>query len=178
MSLFDNKSKMKPIIPILVLLLITFSCTNKTGEINKLQPENNSMENAPSTQIATFFTFQNYDAEEAMNFYLTLFDNSKIIKIERHPEGGPAKEGAIMFAIFELNGNRYMCSDSYMKHEWSFTPGVSTFVDCESEEQLKNLFTKLSENGKVMMPIGNYGFSKQFAFVEDRFGISWQLNIW
>ncbi|MCI4670501.1 MAG: VOC family protein [Bacteroidia bacterium] len=128
-------------------------------------------------QIATFLTFQKEDAEQAMNFYIELFDNSKIVDIKRWGKDAPAKEGTIMQATFELNGKLFMCSDSPPIHEWGFTPAVSNYVECVDEGQLEQLFSKLSENGKVMMPLGNYGFSQKFGFVEDRFGVSWQLNL-
>ena len=70
-----------------------------------------------------------------------------------------------------------MCSDSPPIHEWGFTPAVSNYVECKDETQLEQLFTALSENGQVMMPLNNYGFSQKFGFVEDRFGVSWQLNL-
>lgn len=130
-----------------------------------------------NTQISTFLTFQENNAEEAMNFYMSLFEDSKIIEINRFGNEGPAKEGSIMYAKFELNGSRYIVSDSPIKHNWTFTPGVSFFVDCNSEEQLENLFDQLADMGKVLMPLNNYGFSQRFGFVEDRFGVSWQLNL-
>ena len=111
-----------------------------------------------------------------MNFYISLFENSRVIEIERYGKDGPAKEGTIMKASFELNGSRFICSDSFVKHEWDFTPGVSVWVDCQSEEELETLFAQLSQNGEVMMPLNNYGFSQKFGFVADRFGVSWQLN--
>ncbi|MEL6538832.1 MAG: VOC family protein [Bacteroidota bacterium] len=128
-------------------------------------------------QISTFLTFQENNAEEAMNFYVSLFDNSKITDIQRYGKDGPAKEGTIFVATFELNGSQFACSDSYITHEWTFTPGVSIWVECTSEPELDKVFGALSENGKVLMPVGNYGFSTKFAFVEDRFGVSWQLNL-
>lgn len=128
-------------------------------------------------QITTFLTFQENNAEEAMNFYVELFDNSKIIEVSRHGKDGPAKEGTILMATFELNGKQFMCSDSYVKHEWTFTPAISLFVDCHSEIELKKLFDKLSENGKVFMAIDNYGFSQKFGWVGDKFGVTWQLNL-
>ena len=128
-------------------------------------------------QIATFFTFQDNNAENAMNFYVELFDNSKIVKVKRWGKEGQGKEGRIMHAIFELNGNLFMCSDSPPVHEWNFSPAVSNYIECKNESELEKLFSKLSENGTVMMPLNNYGFSKKFGFVEDQFGISWQLNL-
>ena len=128
-------------------------------------------------QITTFLTFQKNNAEEAMSFYIDLFDNSKVIVIQRYGKEGPGKEGTVIKAIFELNGKQFICSDSFIQHEWDFTPAVSNWVECETQEEIKYLFSKLSENGDVNMPLDNYGFSKQFAFIEDRFGVSWQLNL-
>ena len=70
-----------------------------------------------------------------------------------------------------------MCSDSPPVHAWNFSPAVSNFIDCENEEELNKLFSRLSENGEVTMPLNNYGFSKKFGWVIDQFGISWQLNL-
>ena len=112
-----------------------------------------------------------------MNFYIGLFENSKIIDVQRWGKGGPTKEGTIMLGKFELNGALFMCSDSPPVHDWDFTPAVSNYVECKTESELERLFSKLSKNGEVMMPLGNYGFSQKFGFVEDRFGVSWQLNL-
>ncbi|WP_067151539.1 VOC family protein [Pseudotamlana agarivorans] len=127
-------------------------------------------------QITTFLTFQKNNAEEAMNFYVDLFDNSKVIEIQRYGKDGPGKEGTVLRALFELNGKQFICSDSFIQHDWDFTPAVSNWVECENNKEIEQLFKKLSENGDVKMTLDNYGFSKQFAFVEDRFGVSWQLN--
>ncbi|WP_271405571.1 VOC family protein [Tenacibaculum soleae] len=182
---------MKKTIQIITLITLTISCSNfeasknNADTINKLQLENDSLKKIlvknkradKNQQIAAFLTFQENNAEEAMNFYVSLFDNSKIIEVERYGKQGPAKEGTIMVAKFELNGRLFMCSDSYIKHKWNFTPGVSNFVECKTIVELEDLFTKLSKDGKVMMPLGDYGFSKKFGFLEDKFGVSWQLNL-
>ena len=128
-------------------------------------------------KIITFLTFQKEDAEQAMNLYVELFDNSNIVSLKRWGKEGPGKEGTIMQATFNLDGKLYMCSDSPPIHEWDFTPAVSNFVECENESELERLFAKLSENGKVAMPLNNYGFSQKFGWVIDRFGVSWQLNL-
>lgn len=158
--------------------------SEKTKQINQLQTERQSLlkslkekEQNMNRKIATFLTFQKEDAEQAMNLYTELFDNSEILNIQRWGKEGPGKEGTVMHAMFKLDGNLFMCSDSPAIHDWGFTPAVSNFVECESEEELNRLFTKLSENGKVMMPLNNYGFSRKFGFVEDRFGVSWQINL-
>ncbi len=128
-------------------------------------------------KIITFLTFQKEDAEQAMNFYVELFDNSEIVNLTRWGKEEPGKEGTIMSATFSLDGKLFMCSDSPPIHKWDFTPAVSNYVECVNENELDRLFTKLSENGKVMMPLNNYGFSQKFGWVEDQFGMSWQLNL-
>jgi predicted 3-demethylubiquinone-9 3-methyltransferase (glyoxalase superfamily) len=68
-------------------------------------------------------------------------------------------------------------SDSPITHDWDFTPGWSLFIDCTSEEEVEALVQALSEDGVTMMPLGDYEWSQQFAWVQDRFGISWQINL-
>lgn len=127
------------------------------------------------TQITTFLTFQENNAEQAMNFYTGLFDNSRIIDIQRYGKDGPGKEGSVIKAVFELNGKEFICSDSFIKHDWTFTPAISNWVECKDEDELDMLFSRLGENGRVMMPLDNYGFGQKFGWVADKFGVSWQL---
>ncbi len=164
---------------ILLLGIVIIGCTNtNANEVEQQESEAVQTEKEPSTdqQIATFLTFQKNDAEQAMNFYISLFDNSKVIYLKRWGAEGPGKEGTIMHATFELNGQRFMCSDSPPIHDWDFSPAVSNYVDCKEERELDALFSKLAENGQVTMPLGNYGFSQKFGWVIDQFGVSWQLN--
>lgn len=69
-----------------------------------------------------------------------------------------------------------MCMDSPIKHEFTFTPAISLFVTCETESEIDELFEKLSQGGGVLMPLDSYPFSKKFAWVADRYGVSWQLS--
>ena len=126
--------------------------------------------------ISTFLMFSG-QAEEALSFYQELFPDSSTLNIQRYGPEGPGKEGTIVHASTLLNGLPVMVSDSPVKHHFSFTPATSFFVDCDSEQEQQRLFTRLSENGKILMPLDNYGFSRQFAWVEDRFGVSWQINL-
>ncbi|MEM0939871.1 MAG: VOC family protein [Bacteroidota bacterium] len=86
--------------------------------------------------------------------------------VQRYRKDGPAKEGGILLATFELNGSRFACSDSYIKHEWTFTPGISNWVDCKSDQEIENLYSKLSVNGNVIFPLDSYSFSPKFAFLK------------
>jgi predicted 3-demethylubiquinone-9 3-methyltransferase (glyoxalase superfamily) len=166
---------MKSTILILFVSIIFITCPILiTGQTHVTETESKS---DGVQQIITSLTFQKEDAEQAMNLYVSLFDNSRIINIQRWGKEGPGKEGTIMQATFELNGQKFMCSDSPPVHNWDFTPAVSNFVECKNEEELERLFTRLSEGGAVAMPLDNYGFSQKFGWVVDRFGVSWQLNL-
>ena len=128
-------------------------------------------------KTTTFLMFEG-DAEEAITFYTSLFEDSEIVRITKAgPDGpgGPRAEGTVQHALFTLKGQPYMAIDSF-GHNFTFTPSISLFVQCDSQEELETLFKKLSDGGQVMMPIDNYGFSTRFAWVSDRFGVSWQLN--
>ena len=117
-------------------------------------------------------------AEEAIKFYVSLFRNSGIKKIDYFKAGEQGgKEGAVKHAIFTIGGQEYMAIDSPMGHDFTFTPSVSIYVNCDSEEEINNLYRTLLDDGNAMMPIDNYGFSKKFAWIADKYGLSWQLNL-
>ncbi|WP_224705775.1 VOC family protein [Devosia aquimaris] len=124
-----------------------------------------------------FLTFQGGTAEAAIQFYCSVFPDSRIEDMQRYPAGTPGAEGMVMTAWFSLGQQRFMASDSPIDHEWDFTPAVSVFVTCETREQQDAAFAALAEGGKVYMPLDNYGFSQRFGWVGDRFGVTWQLNL-
>lgn len=132
--------------------------------------------NNSQQKITTFLMFQDDNAEEAMNFYVSLFDDSEIVSITRYGENEVGKEGTVMHAVFSLNGQKYMCIDSHIKHEFTFTPAMSLYVRCDTEEEINKLFEKLSEGGQILMPLGPYPFSERFGWVNDKYGVSWQLT--
>ena len=127
-------------------------------------------------KITSFLTFEGA-AEEAMNFYLGLFDDAEVVSIARYGAEGPGPEGSVQHATFRLAGQEFMCSDSWVQHEWGFTPAVSLYVDCADEAEIDRLYAALSEKGVELMALGDYGFSRKFGWVNDRFGVSWQLNL-
>jgi predicted 3-demethylubiquinone-9 3-methyltransferase (glyoxalase superfamily) len=132
-------------------------------------------------KTSTFFLFvgeQCGKAEEAMRFYTSLFKNAEVKALTRYKKGEPGgPEGGLKLGVFVLAGQQYMISDSDGPHKFSFTPAVSLFVNCDDEMEMTDLIKQLTENGSVLMPAGNYGFSRQFAWVSDRYGVSWQLNL-
>lgn len=127
-------------------------------------------------QVCPFLMFSG-QCEAAMNLYIALIPDSRILDIRRYGPGETGPEGTVMVASFALGDLTVMCSDSPVKHAFDFTPSTSLFVTCESREQLDRLAEALGEGGKVLMPLDNYGFSQRFTWVQDRFGVSWQLNL-
>jgi predicted 3-demethylubiquinone-9 3-methyltransferase (glyoxalase superfamily) len=121
--------------------------------------------------------FQGGCAQEAMRFYVGLFARSEIRSLELYGPGEPGAAGTVKRADFTLAGQEVICIDSPVKHAFTFTPSMSLFVECESEAELQNAFDALSAGGGVLMPLNNYGFSRQFGWVNDRYGVSWQLNL-
>ncbi|MEK4487595.1 VOC family protein [Psychrobacillus sp. FSL H8-0484] len=128
------------------------------------------------TKITPFLMFEG-KAEEAINFYTSIFKDSEIIRLARYGAGEPGKEGEVSLATFSINGQEFICTDSFVQHAFTFTPSISLFVDCDSEEELDDAYAKLSEGGQLLMPLDKYPFSKKFGWVQDKFGVSWQLNL-
>ncbi|WP_284035523.1 VOC family protein [Neobacillus sp. 114] len=128
-------------------------------------------------KVTPFLMFQESNAEEAMNFYTSIIEDSQITSIARYGANEAGPEGTVKQATFTLKGQEFMCIDSFVKHQFSFTPSFSIFITCNTEEELDFLYEKLIEGGQALMPLNNYGFSKKFGWVNDRFGVSWQINL-
>lgn len=127
--------------------------------------------------MRSFLMFQGGHAEKAMNLYVSLFDDGEILDVMRWQRGEQGAEGSIKLARFRAAGQCVLTSDSPIKHAFDFTPSWSFFVDCASGEEQERLFAELSAGGETLMPLDDYGFSKRFAWIADRFGVSWQLNL-
>jgi predicted 3-demethylubiquinone-9 3-methyltransferase (glyoxalase superfamily) len=121
-----------------------------------------------------FLMFQG-QAKEALALYRDTFPDYEELLLQEHAEG--AQAGQVAMARISIGGLEIMLYDSPPVHDFTFTPSTSTFIDCDDEAQLRALAEKLGDGGKVMMPIDNYGFSRLFTWVGDRFGVSWQLNL-
>ncbi|ASJ57600.1 hypothetical protein BP422_18845 [Brevibacillus formosus] len=110
-------------------------------------------------------------AEEAMKFYTSIFDRSEIKQIMHH------ENGQVLHATFTLKDQTFMCIDNTNGDYHAFTPAISLFVDCDTEEEVDRVFGQLSSDGQVLMPLGQYPFSEKFGWVQDRYGLSWQINL-
>jgi predicted 3-demethylubiquinone-9 3-methyltransferase (glyoxalase superfamily) len=113
-------------------------------------------------KIIPFLWFNN-NAEEAINFYSSIFKNSKTVSVTRYGEGGPAPKGTLMSATFELEGQKFMALNG--GPQFTFTPAISFFVNCETQEEVDELWEKLSEGGK----------ESRCGWLEDKYGMSWQI---
>jgi predicted 3-demethylubiquinone-9 3-methyltransferase (glyoxalase superfamily) len=114
-------------------------------------------------QKITPFLWFDANAEEAMNFYTTIFENSEIVSVSRYGEGSPGQAGTVMTATFILDGQTFMALNG--GPHFKFTEAISFFVNCETQEEVDELWEKLSEGGE----------QGQCGWLTDKFGLSWQI---
>jgi len=126
------------------------------------------------SSVLPFLMFQG-EAAEALDFYAQVFPALTVDEVDQYA-GADGSAGTGKLTRISLHGQQVIVFDSPMKHAFGFTPAFSFFVSCDSEEEVKRLARTLSEGGAEMMPPDDYGFSTLFAWVSDRFGVSWQLN--
>lgn len=129
-------------------------------------------------KITPFLWFDN-NAEAAVNYYTSIFENSKILKVLRYDEasanaaGRPV--GSVLTVSFQLDGEKFTALNG--GPHFKLNPSISFFVYCGSEEKINLLYNKLSNGGTALMPIGKYDWSPKYAWVIDKFGLSWQLDV-
>jgi len=114
------------------------------------------------TKITPFLWFDN-QAEEAMNFYTSIFKNSKIGNVTRYGEGGPGPKGTVITATFQLDGQEFMALNG--GPQFTFTEAISFFVNCETQQEVDELWEKLSEGGE----------KSRCGWLKDKYGLSWQI---
>ena len=120
-------------------------------------------------QKITPFLWFNDNAEEAINFYTSVFDNSKIQSLNRMPDG------KVITAGFQLEGQSFAALNGGPM--FTFNPAVSFFVICETAAEVDATWHKLTEGGQVMMPLDTYPWSGRYGWGQDRFGLSWQVML-
>jgi predicted 3-demethylubiquinone-9 3-methyltransferase (glyoxalase superfamily) len=126
--------------------------------------------------VTPFLMFEG-NAEQAMNLYVSVFQGATILGIARYGAGEPVAEGTVKLASVSIAGQIVKCFNSPVKHAFTLTPASSLFVECESEEEIDRIAAALGDGGGVLMPLADYGFSRRFTWLNDRFGVSWQLNL-
>jgi predicted 3-demethylubiquinone-9 3-methyltransferase (glyoxalase superfamily) len=120
---------------------------------------------------------QHARAEEAMAFYVALFPNSRIEHLERYGPGDDEPHGTVKQASFVLDGQPFVAMDSHLPHPFTFTPAVSLRVMCGTEAETDRTFAALADGGTVLMPLDRSPFGDRFGWVNDRFGVSWQVTL-
>ena len=114
-------------------------------------------------QKITPFLWFNDNLEEAISFYTSVFKNAKVGWVRRYGPEGPGKEGTVMTATFEIEGQEFMALNG--GPVFQFTPAVSFFINCKTQEEVDELWEKLSEGGE----------KGQCGWLKDKFGLSWQI---
>ncbi|WP_019547558.1 VOC family protein [Streptomyces sulphureus] len=133
---------------------------------------------APVPQRLTpFLMFQNGRAQEAIDLYTSLFDDGEVLSLTRYGAGEEGAEGTVKHAVLGIAGEQLNLIDSPIEHGFSFTPAISLYVRCGTADEVDRLFSGLAEDGQVLMPLDEYGFSERFGWVADRFGVTWQVSL-
>jgi len=125
---------------------------------------NENAEAAPGQKITPMLWF-NDNAEEAVNFYTSLFPNSKILSIERYGAGGPGPEGSVMTASFQIAGQQFVALNG--GPHFKFTEAISLVISCDSQEEVDRYWEKLTADG---------GEESQCGWLKDKYGLSWQVT--
>ncbi|MCZ3364993.1 MULTISPECIES: VOC family protein [Methanobacterium] len=114
-------------------------------------------------KIVPFLWFEDSKAVDAVNFYTCIFKDSKIVNTIRYGEAGPGPEGSVMYVTFQLEGHEFYALNG--NPQFKFTEAISLFVNCETQEEVDELWKKLSDGGMELGP----------GWVKDKFGVSWQI---
>jgi predicted 3-demethylubiquinone-9 3-methyltransferase (glyoxalase superfamily) len=114
-------------------------------------------------QKITPFLWFNDQAEEAMSFYTSIFKNSKIVSVSRYGDAGPGPKGSVMTGTFQLEGQEFMALNG--GPQFTFTEAISLFVNCETQNEVDELWEKLSEGGE----------KSRCGWLKDKYGLSWQI---
>ncbi|HWY09146.1 MAG TPA: VOC family protein, partial [Candidatus Acidoferrales bacterium] len=116
----------------------------------------------PMQKITPFLWFDG-NAEEAANFYISIFKNSKMGKISRYGDAGPGPKGSVMSVTFQIEGQEFFALNG--GPQFKFTPAISFFVNCETQQEVDELWEKLSAGGRT----------DRCGWLQDKFGLSWQI---
>lgn len=128
------------------------------------------------TTIKPFLMFIG-KAEEAINLYTSLFDQSEVISMNKYTNEVPGMEGQVMYSEIIIHDLTISVIDSADVHAFTFTPSTSLFVEFDSLGEFDRVYQGLLEGGSILMPLDTYPFSDKYAWLSDRFGVSWQLSL-
>jgi predicted 3-demethylubiquinone-9 3-methyltransferase (glyoxalase superfamily) len=114
-------------------------------------------------QKITPFLWFDGKAEAAANFYVSVFRNAKVVSVTRYGQAGPGPKGSVMSAVFQLEGQQFHALNG--GPQFKFSPAISLFVDCETQQEVDELWERLSAGGKT----------NRCGWLDDKFGLTWQI---
>lgn len=126
-------------------------------------------------QKITPFLWFNKNVDEATSFYVSIFQNAKVDSMTRYGDQEAGTPGTVIETTFSIAGEKFYALSGGLL--FSFSPAISFYVSCDTDEELTELWTKLCIQGEVMMELGKYPFGEKYGWVQDKFGVSWQLNL-
>ena len=128
----------------------------------RLRQVSNNFEEAIVQKITPFLWFDD-NAEEAINFYVSIFKNSRIVNVRRYGDAGPGPKGSLMTGTFQIEGQEFYALNGGPM--FKFSPAISFFVNCETQREVDELWERLSSGGQI----------QQCGWLQDKFGVSWQI---
>lgn len=121
--------------------------------------------------------FQNGQAETAIRRYADVFDDFTVDDVDTYAADSDGPTGQVRMAVCTFLSQTFTCFDSPIEHDFDMTPAITLFVECDNDDELERIFNALAEDGDVMMPLDDYGFSQRYGQLADRFGVPWALNL-
>lgn len=147
-------------------------------ETQTLKEAGKKMNNTTQQPISPFLWFDS-NAEDAVNFYISVFKNAVITDVSHYSEASSTvsgqKAGSVMTVAVQIEGYNMVAING--GPTFSINPSISFFVNCQSVQEIDSLWAKLADNGNVMMALDTYPFAEKYGWIQDKFGVSWQLII-
>ncbi|WP_020006806.1 VOC family protein [Salinicoccus albus] len=125
--------------------------------------------------VTPYLTFQG-NAKEAMAFYTRVFDDAELRFLQEYDESVPEMAGKVMQGVIRIHDLLLMVTDSKVPAEFAFSPSMSFLIECQSLQEIEKYYLKLKKKGAIHVPLDEYGAADRFAWVQDKFGVTWQLN--
>jgi predicted 3-demethylubiquinone-9 3-methyltransferase (glyoxalase superfamily) len=128
------------------------------------------------TTITPFLMFTG-QAKKALSLYERCFSDFSIVQCDEYPEGEERMRGKIHYAVISIHGQQLAVIDSPVEHAFGFTPSLSLMVEFTDPAAIRQAYNKLTDGGEILMPLDRYDFAAQYAWINDPFGVSWQLKV-
>lgn len=128
------------------------------------------------TTLTPFLMFTG-QASQAMDLYRRCFTEFAVLQCDEYPGDDPQLAGKIHYAVISIHGQQLAVIDSPVEHAFDFTPSLSLMVEFTEPESINKAYDLLTDGGEILMPLDRYDFASQYAWINDPFGVSWQLKM-